>query len=249
MQAVADHMPEAEKPAAPPVFQAPLVVPLTITVLVAIHVALWLAGESWRVWSLYAFAFIPARFGGGEAIPFIQGSQYWSLITHAFLHGDAAHLSFNCLWLLIFGTVVARYLGALRFLVLAGASAVVGALAMLALHWGEVSIMVGASGAVSGLTAAAVPIMYGRGMRWGSKLAGDPGHARHLSPAEFMSNRNALLFAAVWLAITLYSGATGWTGNGYLDQATIAWEAHIGGFIAGLAALYILAPRRGAMAL
>jgi membrane associated rhomboid family serine protease len=247
MQTVADDMPAAPPPASPPIFQAPSVVPLTIAVLVAIHLGLWFAGESWQVWALYAFAFIPARFGGGEAVPFITGSQYWSLLTHAFLHADATHLLFNCLWFLIFGTVVGRYLGALRFLVLTGVSAMAGALAMLALHWGEGSIMVGASGAVSGLTAAAVPIMYGRGMRWGTRMAGDPEHARPLSPLELLSNRNALLFAAVWLAITLYSGATGWTGNGYLDGAQIAWEAHLGGFIAGFAALYVLAPRRGAL--
>lgn len=232
-------------PEAPPVFQAPPVVPLTIAVLAVIHVALWLAGESWQVWALYVFAFIPARFGSGEAIPFIAGSQYWSLLTHAFLHFDAAHLLFNSLWLLIFGTITARYLGALRFLLLAALSAMASVLVMLVMHWGETAIMIGASGAVSGLTAAAVPIMYGHGMRWGTAPAGDPGHARHLSILALIGNRNAVLFAFVWLAITLFSGASGWTGNGFLDQPSIAWEAYLGGFAAGLAAFYAIAPRRG----
>ncbi len=62
---------------------------------------------------------------------------------------------------------------------------------------------------------------------------------------EFLTSRNGLLFSAIWLAITLFSGATGWTGNGFLDEASIAWEAHLGGFAAGLAAFYGLAPRRG----
>jgi membrane associated rhomboid family serine protease len=48
----------------------------------------------------------------------------------------------------------------------------------------------------------------------------------------------------VWIAITLNSGATGWTGAGYLEEARIAWEAHLGGFIAGLFGFYIL-DRRG----
>lgn len=230
----------------PPVFQAPLVVPGLIAVLALIHAVLWFAGENWQVWSLYAFAFIPARFGGGETIPYIAGSQYWSMLAHAFLHADAAHLLFNCLWLLIFGTVVARYLGAWRFLLLSAVSAIAGAVMMLALHWGEMAIMVGASGAVSGLTAAAVPIMYGAGMRWGTVLAGNASYARHLSLTGLLANRNALLFAAVWLGITLFSGATGWIGNGFLDQASIAWEAHLGGFIAGLAAFYALARSKSA---
>lgn len=230
----------------PPVFQAPLVVPGLIAVVVLIHAALWLAGENWQVWSLYAFAFIPARFGGGEAIPYIAGSQYWSMLTHAFLHAGAAHLLFNSLWLLIFGTVVARYLGAWRFLLLSAVSAISGAVMMLVLHWGEMAVMVGASGAVSGLTAAAVPIMYGAGMRWGTVQAGDSSYARHLAFTGLLANRNALLFAAVWLGITLFSGATGWIGNGFLDQASIAWEAHLGGFFAGLAAFYLLARSKGA---
>ena len=229
-------------PPSAPIFQAPAVVPGLIAVLIAIHMGLWLAGPDWQVWALYALAFIPARFGGGEPVPFIPGSQYWSLITHAFLHADAAHLLFNSLWLLIFGTIVARYLRTARFLALATISAVAGALTTLALHWGEASIMIGASGAVSGLMAAAVPVMYGRGMRWGTPMAGDARLARPLSPGELLRNRNALLFTLVWLGITLFSGATGWTGNTFVEDVHIAWEAHLGGFAAGLAGFYLLSP-------
>lgn len=244
----ANAQPEDPETAPPSVFQAPAVVPVLIGLLVAIHVILQLAGTDWQIWALYAFAFIPARFGGGEAMPFIPGSQYWSLLSHAFLHADWTHLMFNSLWLLIFGTVAARYMGSLRFLVLAAASAVAGALATLALHWGESAIMIGASGAVSGLMAASVPIMYGRGMRWGTVLAGSPEAARPLSPLELLRNRNAVIFTVVWLVITLFSGATGWTGNSFLAEGGIAWEAHLGGFLAGLVAFYLLAPQVRAQA-
>ncbi len=226
-----------------PVFRAPPVVLASIGVLVAIHVGLWLAGEDWRIWALYAFAFIPARFGTA-AFPMIPGSQYWSLVSHGLLHADAAHLLFNSLWFLIFGSVTARRLGALRFLVLAAAATVAGALASLVVHWGEAAILVGASGAVSGIMAAAIPVMFGRGMGWGRAYTADLDHVRALSPAELLRNRNAVIFALVWIAITLYSGATGWTGAGYLEEARIAWEAHLGGFAAGLLCFYLL-DRRG----
>jgi len=222
-----------------PVFQAPPVVVVSIAVLVAVHVGLWLAGEDWRNWALYAFAFIPARFGTTD-FPIAQGSQYWSFLSYALLHADAAHLLFNSLWFLIFGSVTARRLGTLRFLVLTAAATAAAALASLLVHWGEAAIMVGASGAVSGIMAAAIPVMFGKGMSWGRAYTADLGHVRALSPLQLLRNRGAVIFALVWIAITLYSGATGWTGVGYLEEARIAWEAHLGGFIAGLIGFYIL---------
>lgn len=222
-----------------PIFRSPPVVPGLIAVLVAIHAGLSFAGENWQVWSLYALAFIPARYGS-EAFPMIAGSQIWGFITYAFLHADWMHLLFNCLWLLIFGTVVARFLGPAKFLLLSAASAAGGALVTLVLHWGQSYVMIGASGADSGLMAAAVPIIYGRETGWAGWSAGDPATTQPLSIAGLMTNRNAIVFTAVWLAITLFSGATGFTGNSFMAGGQIAWEAHIGGFISGLAAFYLL---------
>ena len=47
----------------------------------------------------------------------------------------------------------------------------------------------------------------------------------------------------IWLVVTLASGAAGWTGNSFMAEGGIAWEAHLGGFIAGLAGFYALAAR------
>ena len=41
-----------------------------------------------------------------------------ALVTYMLLHGSWMHLAFNCIWLLIFGTPVARYLGSMKFLLL-----------------------------------------------------------------------------------------------------------------------------------
>ena len=190
-------------------------------------------GESWQVWSLFALALNPIRFTD-PGFPMLPGSQYWSLVTYMLLHADWMHLTFNSLWLLVFGTPVARYLGSLRFLALCLISGVVGGLASLYLHWGLEIFIIGASGAVSGLLAAAIPIMYGRKV-WGG--------ARPLTFGEFVTNPRALMFTGVWLALTLLSGASGWTGNSFVAEGGIAWEAHVGGFIGGLLAFYALAPR------
>lgn len=221
-------------PARQPVFNAPGVVLALIGLLVALHAVLWVAGEDWRVWSLYALAFIPSRLAD-PGFPVLPGSAAWSFLTYALLHGDWLHLLFNCLWLLVFGTPAARHLGVSRFLLLSALSAIGGSLASLALHWGETVILVGASGVVSGLLGAAIPIMYGVRV---------PGGRRPLSPLELLFNGRALGFMLVFLVITILSGASGWTGQSFLEQASIAWEAHLGGFAAGLVGFYLLAPRR-----
>jgi len=218
----------------PPAFNVPPAVLAVIGVLVAIYAGLWFAGQDWDVWSLYALSLIPARFTE-PGYPMIPGSQYWSLATYMLLHGSWMHLAFNCIWLLIFGTPVARYLGSSKFLLLMLVSGVLGGLCSLFLHWGQGTIIVGASGGVMGLMGAAMPLMYGERQSHGGW--------RPATIGELMMNRRALLFTAVVLAITLFSGGTGWTGNGFMDESSIAWEAHIGGFIGGLLAFYVLAPR------
>ena len=231
---------ELETPAKEPFFRAPKIVVILIALLVVIHLAIQLAGPSWQVWSFYAFSFIPARISGDAPFPAIWGSQVWSFLTYAFLHADLMHLFFNSLWLLVFGSVVARRLGALKFLMLASASAIVGAAATLITHWGEAAIVIGASGAVSGVMASAIPLMYGSGLRLGDTYRTDVNTVTPLRPLEILSNRRAFIFTLIWIAVTLFSGASGWTGANFITEGRIAWEAHLGGFAAGLLAFYWL---------
>jgi len=212
------------------IINAPPAVLILIAILLAIHLALSLAGENWQIWSLAVFAFNPLRWLPDTTILMIRGSQYWSFVTYAFLHADWVHVGVNCLWLLVFGTPVARLGGTLRFLAVSAAGAIGGAVATLILHWGQGVNLVGASGAVSGLLAASVPILYG-----GSSPR------RYLSPGDLVRSRSALFFMAIWLAITLISGSADMTAGAF-EGLQIAWEAHIGGFVAGLVAFYLVMP-------
>lgn len=235
---------EGFMPTKEPIFRAPRVVLILIAVLVFVHLAIQIAGESWQVWSLYAFSFIPARITGSAPFPAIWGSQVWSFLTYAFLHANWMHLFFNALWLLVFGSVVARRLRAFKFLLLASASAILGAVATLLTLWGEVAIVVGASGAVSGVMAAAIPLIYGAGLHLGDTYRMDISAVTPLRPIEIVTNRRAFIFTLIWIAVTLFSGASGWTGADFIEEGRIAWEAHLGGFIAGLLAFYWLDPRK-----
>lgn len=64
--------------------------------------------------------------------------------------------------------------------------------------------------------AAAVPVMYGRGMRWGTPLAGDPHYAQPLPFGGLLHHRGALIFMVIFVIITLLSGATGYLGNSFV---------------------------------
>ncbi|MFN0191223.1 MAG: rhomboid family intramembrane serine protease [Aestuariivirga sp.] len=217
-----------------PIFNVPWAVGALALVLILIHGILWFAGEEWQTWAILTLAFLPARYGG-TPVPTLPGSEVWSFVTYALLHGSWQHLLFNLIWLVIFGTIVARQLGVAKFCLLAAISAAGGAAGTLAAYWGNMGIMVGASGAVSGLLGAAMPIMYG-------KPAGEGREPLHF--VELIRDGRALAFTAVWLGLTLFSGATGWTGNSFADDFRIAWEAHLGGFVAGLAAFYLLYRRK-----
>jgi membrane associated rhomboid family serine protease len=231
----------ASSRSAQPAINVPAVVLAVIAVLGAVHLGLWFLGPDWQIWSHYALAFIPARLGGGEPVAYPEGAQYWTFLTYALLHGDAVHLGSNSIWLLIFSTPLARRWGALRYLILLAVSAVTGAVAVLFTHWGMFIVVVGASASVSAVLAAAIPIMTGPDylLRGNEKL--DHTKLRVLSFAELLTNSRALAFAAIFLGMTLLTGASQiTTGTAFLEERSVAWEAHLAGFLVGLLLFYLL---------
>jgi membrane associated rhomboid family serine protease len=216
-----------------PVFNMPGVVTGLIGVLLVIHaIRVFALSPEADEKVLLALAFIPGRISDPGLLaglaPGGQAAAVWSFVTYALLHADWGHVILNSIWLAAFGAPVARRFGPRRFLIFSAAGAVGGALLHLVTNFGEMSFLIGASAAVSAMMAGAARFaFFDRG------FAGT-GAATYL-PAPplsvLFSSPRVLGFIGIWFAINLVFGFIGSTG---LADGNIAWQAHIGGFAAGL---------------
>jgi membrane associated rhomboid family serine protease len=113
-------------------------------------------------------------------------------------------------------------------------TAAAGALAHLVTHEHGVAPMIGASASVSGAMAAAIRFAFVQGS-FLSFNRGDADAAAKvpaLSLTRALRNGRVLAFLAVWFGVNIIFGL-GSISVG-VEGATIAWQAHIGGFFAGL---------------
>ncbi|WP_417433796.1 rhomboid family intramembrane serine protease [Hoeflea sp.] len=233
-----EHEPPFPGPQSPPnepVFNLPNVVLAMLLLMVAIQVALDSLLPRTAVLEIYLqTAFIPQRYALGIAGQ--AGPYFWSPFTYSLLHGGYGHLALNSFWLAAFGAVVARRIGWIRFLVFWMASALASAMLFLVFHWGDQTVMVGASGVVSALMGAAARFAFGGS----GGFRRDQAHLnRRLSVVQSLSNRTVFFFLLVWFAINL-AAAIGFS-FGIADSA-IAWEAHVGGFLFGFLAFSLFDP-------
>jgi membrane associated rhomboid family serine protease len=149
-----------------------------------------------------------------------------SAITCMFLHGSWWHLIGNMWFLLIFGDNIEDRLGHGLFAVFY----LLGGLAATAFHWaidpGSTMPIIGASGAIAAVLGAfAVTYPHAR--------------IRTLIIMIFVTviELPAYLFLLFWFGVQLFSGLGAMGGQ--MDGG-VAWWAHVGGFIAGAAAMPLL---------
>jgi membrane associated rhomboid family serine protease len=181
-------------------------------------------------------AFIPARYTQDHALDLYDLT---TPVTYAFLHGGWTHLGVNMVWLAAFGSPLAYRLGPARLLAFWVFTSIAAALFHFLAHPGDVVPVIGASGAISGMMGAA--------SRFGFRMErrdGRPAFAgRMLTIFEALRSRAVLVFLAVWMIINVVTGL-GFMTPGITNP--IAWEAHIGGFLAGFFCLApFVGPRAG----
>jgi membrane associated rhomboid family serine protease len=239
------------QPAREPIFNVPVVVLSLLAVIGLVHALTELVLNSEQANAfLNMFAFTPARYDLGilRRYPWTLGwgAAVWTFATYAFIHGSVMHLGFNAVWLLAFGTPVARRFGPLRFLIFFLTAAAVGAAVHLAVHVGEGVPMVGASAAISGAMAAAMRFAFQRGGPLGALRSDD--EAAYRVPATPLSvmlrDPRLIIFLAIWFGVNLLFGL-GVIAIPGEDDMRIAWEAHIGGFLAGLVGFALFDPAQG----
>ncbi len=222
-----------------PVFNIPPVVVALLAVMALLHVVRTLAlTDEHEVEFLLTFAFIPARYDAsgvlGGALPGGFGAELWTFFTYSLIHADWTHLGVNAVWLLPFGSAVARRFGPARFLAFFAVTAAAGAGMHLLTHAGEQFPMIGASAAISGTMAAAMRFAFQRGGPLGFFRDGNVASYRvpAISLIGVFSDPRVLAFLAIWFGINILFGLGSLPLTG-ADQI-VAWQAHIGGFIAGL---------------
>jgi membrane associated rhomboid family serine protease len=219
-----------------PILNAPRVVTGLIIAFIVIDIGALFLSDAQYEYLINSFALTPERFayygwgGGGTASDALLA--FMPLATYAFLHDDLAHLIVNSLGFLIFATPVARRLGTARFLGLTLIATLGAALVHLVFHWGSPVAVVGASGAVSGLMGAAFRF-----------ILIDPKSTPVWPPERLpVFSRPVLLCSAVWVALNVTLGVTGFAPEGF--GRAVAWEAHLGGYFTGLLVLPLFDRRR-----
>jgi membrane associated rhomboid family serine protease len=219
-----------------PILTLPGALSAYVVLLAVVHLRVLLPPEL-ENWTIDAFGFIPKRYDStllAIDFPGGAGAKVWTFVTYSLLHANLSHIGFNVLWLLPFGSALARRFGAIRFFVFMAVTATAGALAHLLTHEHAVAPMIGASASVSGTMAAAIRFAFVKGS-FLSFSRGDADAAARvpaLSLIRALRNARVLAFLAVWFGVNIIFGL-GSIAIG-TDGASVAWQAHIGGFFAGL---------------
>jgi rhomboid protease GluP len=180
------------------------------------------------------------RFGASDSALIIHYGQWWRLITSIFVHVTILHLAVNmwCLWNLgLFGEPLLGRKGLIAVYVLTGWAGM-----MLSLAWSvwiyQDALVAGASGAVFGIAGILIVLLSNR------KLALPWKELRGL-------RRSVIWFAALNLAIGIIPNLLPQSSGAqlqrlHLDPAMLPRvdnNAHLGGFVCGLALGFPLFPR------
>ncbi len=174
---------------------------------------------------------VPIEMGDQRAVINLQrtpGSVYLTLITSMFMHGGFMHLFGNMLFLWIFGDNLEHALGRARYLIFYLVTGLIASLAHVisTFVFGDNPFIpsLGASGAISGVLGGYL-VLY-------------PKKQVRVIILRMLTSVPAVVAIGLWFVFQLIS-AFGVIGAGPQSSGGVAFMAHIGGFVAGLALVKI----------
>ena len=212
--------------------------PVVTWSLIAIN--LWVYARLWGMPTpaveeiYYLYGVVPLRYANPAwsahvGFPFMGPLPF---VTCLFLHGGLLHLTFNMWTLWIFGDNVEDRMGRGRFLVFYLVCGAAASLVHLAFNAGSPMPVIGASGAIAGVLGAYLVLFPMARLVAMVPIV--------IVPVFFQIP--AVVFMVFWFFMQVFGGALSLMNPN--QGGGIAWWAHVGGFIAGLALMGIFMPHR-----
>ena len=203
--------------------------PVVNTTIIVVNVLVYFIemaqGENLRKF-LFIYGLVPVRYTVPQISQYFSSfHQAFSFLSFMFLHGSFWHLFGNMWSLYIFGDNVEDRLGPIRYLIFYLLCGIGSGLSHLLINFHSQIPTIGASGAIAGVMGAYF-VLYPR------------SRVLTLIPIFFIPlfvEIPAYYFLGIWFVLQFISAAgTPAHGGG------IAWWAHIGGFLLGIALLKLL---------
>jgi membrane associated rhomboid family serine protease len=147
---------------------------------------------------------------------------YFNFLSSMFMHGDIMHIFGNMLFLWIFGDNLENLLGHIRFAAFYIVCGLAAAIAQIVMDTDSIIPMLGASGAISGVLGGYILLFPQRQVR--------------AIIFHFLTTVPAFIAIGIWIGYQMIVGYLTPAGTG-----GVAYAAHIGGFIAGVALIKVFA--------
>ncbi len=173
---------------------------------------------------IFRWGGIPAEISGGNDLQ--------TLISSQFLHGGWLHIGGNMLYLWVFGDNVEDVMGHVKYLIFYLLTGVAASATQVFLDTSSEIPLVGASGAISGVLGAYI-VLFPHGRIVTLVLLG-------FIFTTFMLPAWAMI--GYWIALQIIQGALSLSMRS-METGGVAFFAHIGGFVAGAALVWLFRDR------
>ena len=206
--------------------------PAVTAIIVAINILVFLyqafvlitRGEEGLNAMIQAAALVPGLVTSGQSVvlPF-----YLTFFTAMFVHGGLLHIASNMIYLVVFGDNVEDLMGPVLYVFFYLLCGLAASVAQIAADPTSMIPNVGASGAIAGVLA-------------GYLLLLPTGTVRilfFLPPFSRIARIPALFFISLWFILQIFGGAMSLGSSS--ESGGVAYWAHVGGFLAGLALAFV----------